>query len=418
MASGDATSSPGQRDRPIRVLFVEGNPDGTVGGSFILMHDLIMGLDRRHYEPVAVFRFENYVAQNLRAAGVTVIINPPRVPVTVRRRWAAILLAPLTKLANFFGGFVGPALSYAELLRRQRIALVNLNNSITRNHPWMVAALLTRTPCITHEMGINRSYSPLSRFLGRRLGAVISLSHAIHGAMKSAGADLPNVTVIHCGIDASRYRQVESPAALCLKHGIPDGVPVIGVVGNLRQWKGQDTIVRATALLRDRYPGIRCILAGGETPADASYVARMRSIAAESRIQENVLFVGFQRNAIDYMRLMDVVAHTSTSPEPFGIVTLEAMSLGKPLVSTTIGGPAEVVIHGVTGLLVEPGKPELLADALSRLLDDPAGAAEMGERGRQRLHAEFSLEKNLRRTMDVYERVLSRQVVNSGSPSE
>ena len=389
-----------------RILFVEGNPDGTVGGSFILMMDLILGLDRRHYEPIAVFRFDNHVAERLRNAGVEVLILPPRAPVRFKSRWASFLLAPVKKLANLWGGFLLPARTHARFLRERRIDLVNLNNSITRNHPWMVAALMTRTPCITHEMGINRSYSALSRFLGRRLGAVISLSHAIHDAMKSRGADLPNVTVIHCGIDVARYREVEGPEELRRKHAIPPGAPVIGVVGNLRVWKGQETIVRATALLRDRYPELRCILAGGQTPADGPYVERLKSIAAEHGIDRNVIFAGFQENAIDYMRMMDVVAHTSISPEPFGIVTLEAMSIAKPLISTTIGGPAEVVKDGETGLLVEPGKPELLARAVAQLLDDPARAAAMGRRGRERLDAHFSLAKNLQATLAVYQRVL------------
>lgn len=415
MASADGPVGEVIAPHRTRVLYVEGNPDGTVGGSFILMMDLILGLDRSRFEPIAVFRFENFVADRLREAGVEVIINPPHTPVVFGKSSFSPLLLPVQKFLNFLRGFVAPACRYAALLRRRRIDLVNLNNSITRNHPWMLAACLTRTPCITHEMGINQSYSSLSRFLGLRLDAVISLSHAIHDAMKSRGADLPNVTVIHCGIDVSRYRQVESPADLRRKHGIPDCAPVIGVVGNLRGWKGQETIVRATGILRRKYPDIRCVLAGGETPADAPYVARLRSIAAELGIEDNVLFVGFQRNAIDYMRLMDVVAHTSTSPEPFGIVTLEAMSLGKPLVSTTIGGPAEVVVNGETGLLVEPGKPELLADALDSLLADPQAAAEMGRRGRQRLDAEFSLERNLRRTLQVYERVLRLKNTDQGA---
>jgi glycosyltransferase involved in cell wall biosynthesis len=107
------------------------------------------------------------------------------------------------------------------------------------------------------------------------------------------------------------------------------------------------------------------------------------------------------------MELMDVVAHTSIHPEPFGIVTLEAMSRSKPLVSTTIGGPAEVVIDGSTGLLVEPGKPELLAGAIRRFLSDRTFAREAGKRGLQRLHADFSMEKNLSQTMQVYEDVFA-----------
>jgi len=416
MASAARPGGHERAPRRTRILYVEGNPDGTVGGSFILMMDLILGLDRSRFEPIAVFRFENFVAERLRESGVEVIINPPRVPLTFGSSRLAVLLAPVKKLVNVIAGFVVPVLKYAALLRQRRIDLVNLNNSITRNHPWMVAALLMRTPCVTHEMGINQTYSPLSRFLGRRLDAVISLSHAIHDAMKSRNADLPNVVVIHCGIDVSRYAQLESPEVLRRKHGIPADAPVIGVVGNLRYWKGQETIVRATAILRRRFPGIRCVLAGGQTPADRAYVDGMHAAIAELGIEQNVLFVGFQKNAIDYMRLMDVVAHTSVSPEPFGIVTLEAMSLAKPLVSTTIGGPAEVVVNGVTGILVEPGRPDLLAEAITRLLDDPHAAAAMGERGRRRLHDEFSLEKNLRRTLEVYERVLRSRRKDQGEP--
>jgi len=401
-----------------RILYVEGNPDGTVGGSFILMMDLILGLDRRRFEPIAVFRFENFVAQRLRDAGVEVLIIPPRAPLVFKSRLASLVLAPVKKLVNAWGGFVKPVRAYAALLREREIDLVNLNNSITRNHPWMVAARLTGTPCITHEMGINRTYSGTSRFLGRRLGAIISLSHAIHDAMKKCGIDFPNITVIHCGIDVARYRQVESPEELRRKHAIPPGAPVIGVVGNLRTWKGQETIVRATALLRDRYPDIRCVLVGGQTESDTPYVERMKSAAAELGIVANVVFAGFQKNSIDYMRMMDVVAHTSTSPEPFGIVTLEAMAIAKPLVSTTIGGPAEVVKNGESGILVEPGRPELLARALAELLGDPERAAAMGRRGRERLDQHFSLAKNLRSTLDVYERVLGNSPQSQRIPSD
>lgn len=389
-----------------RILYVEGNTDGTVGGSYLLMLDLILGLDRSRFDPLAVFRFDNFVADRLRAAGVPVFIIPPRTPLTFTNPLARVLLAPVKKIVNTVAGFIAPVVEYAGILRRERIDLVNLNNSITRNHPWAVAAMLTGTPCITHEMGINRVYSPLSVFLGQRMRAVISLSHCIHDAMRQRGADLPNVTVIHCGIDTSRYRQIESPEALRARHGIPGDAQIIGVVGNLRTWKGQETIVRAMPLLRQRFPNLYCVLVGGHGEADKPYVAHLHALCDQFQVADRVVFAGFQQNSIDYMRLMDIVVHTSIDPEPFGIVTLEAMSLGKPLVSTTIGGPAEVVLHGQTGLLVDPGKPDLLAEAIATLLADPQRAAAMGTRGLERLHSEFALEKNLTRTMQVYERVL------------
>ena len=222
--------------------------------------------------------------------------------------------------------------------------------------------------------------------------------------MKKCGVDLPNVTVIHCGIDVSRYRMVETPEHLRRKHAIPPSAPVIGVVGNLRQWKGQETIVRATAILRDRYPELRCVLAGGQTPADRPYVERLQAIAAELGIVPNVIFAGFQKNAIDYMRMMDVVAHTSTSPEPFGIVTLEAMSIGKPLVSTTIGGRRKWCRTAPSReIIVNPGT-RAAAHSGGRAADDPEHGRGDGPPRTRRLDAQSASRKHAGDT-DFYHHV-------------
>jgi len=392
-----------------RILYLEGNEDGTVGGSYYLMLDLVRNLDRGRFEPLVVFHRSNFLEDKFRECGAEVVVLPKQEPFAFDIALLNRILAPLKKSVNLYRRLLKPAVAHARFIRAHDVDLVNLNNSITRNHEWMLAARMAGVPCVTHEMGINEHYSLASRWLGKRLGGVICLSHAIRDTMVERGAWAGNTCVIHCGIDLSRYEEIESPVALRAKHSIPADAPVIGVVGNVRKWKGQETIVRATALLKDRFPNVRCLLVGGWTTGDEEYRRLLVGLCDEFQVADNVIFAGFQKNAIDYMRLMDVVCHTSTSPEPFGIVTLEAMSLAKPLVSTTIGGPAEVVKHGVTGLLVDPGRPELLADAVTRLLSDPVHAAEMGRKGRERLLANFSLASNVSQTVMVYERVLEKQ---------
>lgn len=390
-----------------RILFVEGNTDGTVGGSYYIMVDLVLGLDRSRYEPIVVFCDENIVAERLRKEGVRVLVIPPPRPLVFRARWLNIALAPLKRVVNTFRGFLLPALAQAQVLRRERIDMVNLNNSITINHSWMVASRLAGIPCITHEMGMVDSYTLRARYLGARLDAVICLSRAIHDDMRRLGVDLPNAVVIHSLFNPKRYVHAETPEALRAQWGIPPGAPIVGVVGNVKKWKGQETIVRATHLLRDCHPELRCVLAGGSSPSDMPYREHLEALCRDLGIEKRVIFAGFQPNAIDYMRLMDVVVHTSTSPEPFGIVLLEAMLLGKPLITTTIGGPAEIVLDGETGLLVDPGQPELLAGAIDRMLSDPAVAAAMGRKGKERLASEFALERTLGETTAIYDRVLS-----------
>lgn len=400
-----------------RILYIEGNIDGTVGGSYFVLYDLVCRLDREKFEPIVGFHRDNYLVEQIRAQGIETIVFPPNSPWVPGNRFLRTLLAPLRKLVNVYRGVVGPALGYKRFLRERKIDLVNLNNSITRNLAWMVAARWAGTPCMTHEMGICTSFPFFARYFGRRLERIVCVSHAVHDNMKRLGCDYPNTVVVHNGIDLTRYHQRETPDELRQKHGIPKDSEVIGVVGNIRYWKGQEILVRATALLAPRFPNLRCLLVGGCGEADLNYLKTLEDSCRDLGITENVIFTGFQRNAIDYMALMDVVAHTSVDPEPFGIVMLEAMSLAKPLVSTTIGGPAEVVVHGETGLLVDAGKPELLANAIASLLEDRAHAAELGRKGLARLHEHFGIDKNVAGNTAVYEDILRRPGAAAVSPS-
>jgi glycosyltransferase involved in cell wall biosynthesis len=224
--------------------------------------------------------------------------------------------------------------------------------------------------------------------------------------MVKLGVDYPNISVIHCGIDPDRYKIESQPKELRQKHSIDADARVIGVVGNVKYWKGQETIVRAMGFLKDEFPDVKCILVGGTADSDMDYLNRQKRLCSELGIEDSVIFAGFQKNAIDYMNMMDIVVHTSVDPEPFGIVTLEALSLSKPYISTTVGGPAEVIENGKSGLLVDPGKPDMLAEAIRTFLADPDYARQCGENGNQRLLSDFTFEKNLSQTVAVYESIL------------
>jgi len=402
---------------PKRLLFIEGNRDGTVGGSYFVLLDLVRGLDRSRYQPIIGFHQENYLIDTFKESGAEVVLFENLPPFEFESARLNRVLRPLKRLINLRRGLFAQAQMCARYLRDNQIDLINLNNSMTRNHPWMLAARRAGIPCITHEMGINSGYSRISRHFGRRLDRILCVSHAVHNFMRSHGVDFPNIQVIHNGIDLARYQLNETPEQLRRKHGIPDGVPIVGVVGNIREWKGQETLVRATALLKNKYPQLRCLLVGDCGKADLAYGERLDRVARELGVADNIVLTGFQRNAIDYMQLMDVVTHTSIAAEPFGIVTLEAMSLSKPLISTTIGGPAEVVVSGESGLLVDPGKPQDLADAIDRFLNDPEYAARIGKQGYQRMATNFSMKHTVEKTMAVYAEILRLPVQKLSSSS-
>ncbi len=385
-----------------KIFYFEGNTDGTVGGSYLLMYDLVHGLDRNKFEPVVGFYVDNFLVSRLRENGIETILFDLPEPVTFKTPFLNTLLAPVKKLINFYSRLIAPSMQFSSFLKVNNINLVNLNNSIRANHPWMIAAKLAHVKCITHEMGINHSFTLISKYLGKRLDAIVCLSHAIHNEMKKAGANFNNTHVVHSGIDLTRYTIEQSPEKLREKFlfGIDD--PIVGVVGNVKWWKGQETLVRAIPELVGKYPNIRCMLVGDLPDYASDYHDTLRGVIRDAGIEKNVIFTGFQKNSIDFMNLMDIVIHTSVEPEPFGIVTLEAMSVKKPLISTTIGGPAEVVTNDESGILIDPGKPNLLAKKIDLLLSDREYAKRIGDNGYDNLQQNFTFEKCLNGTVTIY----------------
>jgi glycosyltransferase involved in cell wall biosynthesis len=166
--------------------------------------------------------------------------------------------------------------------------------------------------------------------------------------------------------------------------------PVLGMVGRLQPWKGQDRLLRAQALLRDRGLQVRTLIVGGDAHGLSSgYAESLPGLVAELGLDGIVTLTGQVPDPGPYIEQMDVLVNAS-DPEPFGLVLLEAMARSVPVLAVASGGPLEIVEDGSTGVLASSGQPAALADALQRLLASPDLREQMGRAGRERYLAEFT----------------------------
>ncbi len=171
---------------------------------------------------------------------------------------------------------------------------------------------------------------------------------------------------------------------------LPDDVPIVGLVGRLQPWKGQDRLLRAQALLRERGRRFHSVIVGGDSYGlSPTYAASLRPLAERLGIAGDVTMTGEVPDAGPYIGRMDVLVNASDR-EPFGIVILEGMARGVPVVAVDTGGPAEFVEDGVSGALARSGAPADLADALAPLLDASELRTELGRRGRERYLASYT----------------------------
>lgn len=167
--------------------------------------------------------------------------------------------------------------------------------------------------------------------------------------------------------------------------------PVIGLFGRLVRWKGAEVLVRAAAALADRNPDLRFVLAGGTLYGlEPDFSDQVHALARDLGVEDRILMTGHREDALELMLDCDVICHCSLEPEPFGMVVVEAMALGKPVIATRTGGPEEVIEHLRTGILVDPGDPGALASAMAELMADPGRRRTLGEAAQRDVEARFS----------------------------
>jgi glycosyltransferase involved in cell wall biosynthesis len=307
---------------------------------------------------------------------------------------------------NFFRFLILQTVKFSIYLKKNHINLVHLNNSVSQGHGWILAANLTGTHCIAHERSAKLDYTNLSRFFAGRLDAVICISDAIRRKMEKCGFDNENLVTIHNGLDPNRFQVRHDAKTIRTTHHIGDKDPLIGIVGNIKSWKGQDIVVQATAEVKKLYPNIKCLIIGDTAASDRPYLHRVEQLIRDLYLSETIIFTGFQMNIPDYVNALDIVVHASTLGEPFGRVLLEAMALEKPLIGSRGGAVPEIIDEPRTGLMFEPGNHNDLARSITQLLENPDMAKAMGKKGRIRLIEHFHISKNLERTQQLYRSIL------------
>jgi len=181
---------------------------------------------------------------------------------------------------------------------------------------------------------------------------------------------------------------------------------VLGHFGRLQRWKGADLFLRAAARTVARHPDARFVVVGGALYGwETEYAASLPTLAAELGISDRVYFAGHRDDALAMMRGCDVVVHSSRRGEPFGLVIVEAMALGRAVIASRSGGPEEIVAHGHTGLLVERDDVAALADAMDDLAGDPTRRAALAVAGEAAARQHHSADVMAATFADLYDEV-------------
>lgn len=241
-----------------------------------------------------------------------------------------------------------------------------------------LASLLARRPAVWWQQGIPEP-STLEHAAARVPSNLIIASSEAAVQAQRRMTPKRRVELVHLGIDTGSVRRRKgSGTEVRLSHN-SEGRKLVGIVGRLQEWKGQDVFLRAAARIAADHPDVDFLLVGGAVLGwEGDYPERLRRLASELGIDDRVHFVGHQDDVYPWFDALDVVVHASHG-EPFGLVLVEAMALGRPLVATAAGGPVEIIEDGISGFLVPPGDHDAMAESIAKLLDDDELRHRVGE---------------------------------------
>jgi glycosyltransferase involved in cell wall biosynthesis len=251
--------------------------------------------------------------------------------------------------------FVSAILKICRLVREHRADLVL--GWMTKAHIYGgPAALMVKVPAIYFQMGLPDN-GPVDR-LSRVVRAAGALTCSEFAAKLQQALVRYRVIGVPLAADFTRFSEAakQSPAEIRRRLGLDVNRPIVGIVGRMQRWKGMHVFVDAMARVFQKVPDCEGVIVGGMFKLEPEYESWLRGRVKELGMEEKIRMVGMQRNVPEWMQAMDVFVHASER-EPFGIVVIEAMSLGKPVVATRPGGPEEIIRHDVDGQLVTWNRP-------------------------------------------------------------
>jgi glycosyltransferase involved in cell wall biosynthesis len=267
---------------------------------------------------------------------------------------------------------------------------------------WFRIPVMTTMHGYVTRGGRLESYYLIDRWALRRMQHVVAVSEDLYRHAAELRVPRSRLSLIENAIDVAQYRRSRPVGAAKQRIGLSANRATVGAVGRLSPEKSFDLLIRSVDQLLSRGSDVELLIVG-EGPERA----RLEQLIARLGRGDRIRLLGYRSDLPDWFEAMDVFALSSLR-EGLPNVVLEAMALETPVVATRVAGVPRLVRDGENGLLVEPNAPDQLADALARLLADPALRARLARAGRRTVEDGYSFAARMDKVRALYDGLLGR----------
>ena len=396
----------------------------TTGGSVVALHNLVAGLDRQRYAATVLFYREPdaEIRRDFEEADASVIILFPgksgarasggsrgrNMQQRIRKLFGRHVESLYASLKYIYT-FLRYKLPTYRALRRQfstlPVDIVHLNNGLASDMPGILAGARCKLPVVCHVRAFS-IHTPVHAWASRFVSVFLCVSNAIREHVIAAGVDPARTAVCYDCVDQRRFqRSAVEREAILSEFGWDAADKAFGIIGRLDSWKGHETFIDAIGIARKSEPAVRGLIVGAITPTatNQAYVDSLRKQVRKLELDAAVTFAGHRTNIPEINQSLDGVICASSSPEPFGLMVVESMAVGTPVIATNAGGPAEMITDGVDGLLVPLKDAAAMADAMLRVAREPDLAENLAAAGLNTVAERFTVARHVNNVCNVYE---------------
>ncbi len=296
-------------------------------------------------------------------------------------------------------------------LSLKRLEIDIIQTSCNKSHvSGVILGFLTGIPVLwtLHDFISKEHFSfPLRKllvFFSFFAERIITFSDAARRQFVYEGAASKKIVTVHHGIDAARFR-AEVKGNIRKELGIAEEKKVITVIGRISYWKGQEYLIKGIPKIVKQYHDSIFLIVGDTLFGETEEKQKLEKLIRDEGLMDYCIMTDWRTDIPDILKETDILVHTSSCPEPFGLVLIEGMSMGKPIIAADAGGVPEIVVNGVTGILVKPADSNAIAEAVINLLSNPEKAKKMGKAGQERVEIVFNIELMVKKIEMLYDEI-------------
>lgn len=368
-------------------------------GADIILYNLVKNIDKEKYNVYVILPNNGPLVDKIRSENIYCkVIDYP----ILRRKYFS-----LKGLIYYIKNYKRKSDQIYKLIKDKNITIIHNNTLAVLEGIYLKRKLKAKLIVHVHEIIKNpKWFGPLlAKIFGLQCDCFACVSDAVAKELKPYIKNKEKIKVIYNGIDNTKFHPDYSVVPLRKEFNIPADSLVVGMIGRINSWKGQDDFLESIVPLLSKHKNVYALIVGGVFVGEEWRYDKLKEKINKlnSNLNNRIIFSDFRLDNFLIHNLIDIFVLPSINPDPLPTVVLESMASGKPIVAYKHGGVCEMVKNHENGILVFPRDTVKLSEAIEKLIIDEKTRKQMGENSSKREVKYFSIQKQLEEFYKIYD---------------